>query len=420
MRSDIFEFKGAEGTRLVGKLDLPDGRPHSFALFAHCFTCTKDSLAAVRIGRALAGLGIGVLRFDFTGLGQSGGDFADSTFSGSVKDLFAAAHAMQEAGIPPALLIGHSLGGAAVLAAAAGLPGVKAVATIGAPFDIQHVTKLFGEDLETLLTQGEAEVKLGGRPFKMRRGFIDDLGAHDQGRRIAELRLALLVMHAPGDRTVDISNAGQIFQAAHHPKSFVSLDDADHLLTRAADSAYAAEVISAWAARYIGRSSPRAAGDRAEVVVEETGLGNFQVEVAAGGVRFIADEPMDAGGLGTGPTPYDLLSAGLGACTAMTLRLYARRKGWPLRRVRVCVGHAKVGGQTPPDAFVREIALEGDLTIEQRARLLEMAERCPVHATLQGGASIGTRELGEITDLSSVEDAGQHARDMLSDEQPRS
>jgi putative redox protein len=209
---------------------------------------------------------------------------------------------------------------------------------------------------------------------------------------------------------VDISNAGQIFQAAHHPKSFVSLDDADHLLTRAADAAYAAEVISAWAARYIGRSPPRASGDRAEVVVEETGLGKFQVEVAAGGVRFIADEPIDAGGLGTGPTPYDLLSAGLGACTAMTLRLYARRKDWPLRRIRVCVGHAKVAGEQPHDAFVREIALEGDLTIEQRTRLLEIAERCPVHATLQG-ASISTREVGEITSL-SVEDAGQHARDM--------
>jgi putative redox protein len=254
----------------------------------------------------------------------------------------------------------------------------------------------------------------------MRRSFVDDLGAHDQGRRIAELRMALLVLHAPGDRTVDISNAGQIFQAAHHPKSFVSLDDADHLLTRAADAAYAAEVISAWAARYIGRSPPRASGDRSEVVVEETGLGNFQVEVAAGGVRFVADEPVDAGGLGTGPTPYDLLSAGLGACTAMTLRLYARRKGWPLRRVRVCVGHAKLGGQTPPDAFVREIALEGDLTIEQRTRLLEMAERCPVHATLQGGGSISTREVGEIKDLSSVEDAGQHARDMQLDEKLRS
>jgi putative redox protein len=292
------------------------------------------------------------------------------------------------------------------------VPGVKAVATIAAPFDVQHVTRLFGDGLQTLLTEGEAEVRLDGRPFKMRRAFIDDLGAHDQGRRIAELRLALLVLHAPGDRTVDISNAGDIFQAAHHPKSFVSLDDADHLLTRSADAAYAAEVISAWAARYIGRSPPRAAADRAQVVVEETGLGNFQVEVAAGGVRFIADEPVDAGGLGTGPTPYDLLSAGLGACTAMTLRLYARRKGLPLRRIRVGVGHAKVAGQEPSDAFVREIALEGDLTSEQRARLLEMAERCPVHASLQGGSTIGTREVVDVGAPSTGEDAGQHARDM--------
>jgi len=415
MRGAIFEFKGAEGTRLVGKLDLPDGPAHSFALFAHCFTCTKDSLAAVRIGRALAGLGIGVLRFDFTGLGQSGGNFADSTFSGSIEDLLAAAHAMRQAAMPPALLVGHSLGGAAVLAAAGRLPGVTAVATIAAPFDIGHVTRLFGDDLQTLLSQGEAEVRLGGRPFKMRRSFIDDLGGHDQGRRIADLRVALLVLHAPGDGTVDIGNAGQIFQAAHHPKSFVSLDDADHLLTRPADASYAAEVISAWAARYIGRSPPRTAGERAEVIIEETGQGDFQVEVSAGGARFLADEPVNAGGLGAGPTPYDLLSAALGACTAMTLRLYTRRKGWPVRRIRVGVGHTKAAGQQPPDAFVREISLDGELTLEQRQRLIQIAERCPVHDSLKRGASISTREVIEIGSLPVAEDVSQHARDMQLD-----
>src|SRR5262245_26323325 len=206
MRNERFEFKGEQGVPLVGKLDLPNGPAHSYALFAHCFTCTKDSLAAVRIGRALSGLGIGVLRFDFTGLGQSGGEFADSTFSGSVRDVLAAARAMRDAGTDPALLIRHSLGGAAVLAAAAELPNVKAVATIGAPFDVDHVTRLFGDDLQALLSQGEAEVKLGGRPFKIRRSFVDDLRSHDQGQRIGKLRRALLVMHAPGDRTVDIDN----------------------------------------------------------------------------------------------------------------------------------------------------------------------------------------------------------------------
>ena len=415
MRNELFEFEGEQGSRLIGKLDLPDGPPHSHALFAHCFTCTKESLAAVRIGRALAGQGIGVLRFDFTGLGQSGGDFADSTFSGSVKDVLAAARAMRNASIEPALLIGHSLGGAAGLAAAADLPNVKAIGTIGAPFDVQHVRRLFGEDLRTLLEQGEAEVKLGGRPFKMRRSFIDDLGAHDQGQRIGGLRRALLILHAPMDRTVDIDNAAQIFQAARHPKSFVSLDDADHLLTRSADSAYAAEVISAWATRYVGMPPPRSASEPGEVVVEEIGEGNFQVEVLAGGVRFLADEPVEVGGLGSGPTPYDLLCAALGACTAMTVRMYARRKEWPLRRVRVCVGHARTKEEDPPDGFLREVALEGDLTDEQRSRLIEIAERCPVHASLKQGARVSTQQVGQIIPLADVEGAGQHAQDMAVD-----
>ena len=415
MRTELFEFEGEQGSRLIGKLDLPDGPPRSYALFAHCFTCTKESLAAVRIGRALAGQGIGVLRFDFTGLGQSGGDFADSTFSGSVKDVLVAARAMRNASIEPALLIGHSLGGAAVLAAAADLPNVKAIATIGAPFDVQHVTRLFGEDLQTLLEQGEAEVKLGGRPFKMRRSFIDDLGAHDQGQRIGGLRRALLVLHAPMDRTVDIDNAAQIFQSARHPKSFVSLDDADHLLTRSADSAYAAEVICAWATRYVGKPPPRSASEPGEVVVEETGEGNFQVEVLAGGLRFLADEPVEMGGLGSGPTPYDLLCAALGACTAMTVRMYARRKEWPLRRVRVCVGHARTKEEDPPDGFLREVALEGDLTDEQRSRLIEIAERCPVHASLKQGARVSTQQVGQIIPLADVEGAGQHAQDMTVD-----
>jgi len=415
MRNELFEFAGEQGSHLIGKLDLPDGPPHGYALFAHCFTCTKESLAAVRIGRALAGQGIGVLRFDFTGLGQSGGDFADSTFSGSVKDVLAAAHAMRDAGIEPALLIGHSLGGAAVLAAGADLPNVKAIATIGAPFDVQHVTKLFGEDLQILLEQGEAEVKLGGRPFKMRRSFIDDLSMHDQRQRIGGLRRALLVMHAPMDRTVDIDNAAQIFQTARHPKSFVSLDDADHLLTRSADSTYAAEVISAWATRYVGKPPPRSASEPGEVVVEETGEGNFQVEVLAGGARFLADEPVEVGGLGSGPTPYDLLCAALGACTAMTVRMYARRKEWPLRRVRVCVGHARTKGEDQPDGFLREVALEGDLTDEQRSRLIEIAERCPVHASLKQGARVSTQQVGQIIPLADVETAGQHAQDMAVD-----
>ena len=416
MRSDRFEFTGADGQRLSGRLDLPETPAHAFALFAHCFTCTKNSLAAVRIARALTARGFGVLRFDFTGLGDSEGDFADSTFSGSVRDLLAAARAMADAGKAPTLLIGHSLGGAAALAAAADLPAVTAVATIGAPFDVQHVIRLFGDGVQALVDHGEAEVQLGGRPFKLRRTFIDDLRAHDQRQRIAQLRRALLVLHSPRDDTVDIDNASSIFLAAKHPKSFVSLDDADHLITRPADAAYAAEVIASWASRYLERSVPlRNAGERGQVVVEETGEGGFQVEVLAGAARFLADEPVEVGGLGSGPTPYDLLSAGLGACTAMTLRLYARRKGWPLARVRVCVGHARNSGMSPPDAFMREIAIDGALSAEQRTKLIEIAARCPVHLSLERGARIETREVGSLQSMPDVEMADQHALDMQDD-----
>jgi putative redox protein len=417
MRSNPFDFTGALSQRLAGRLDLPEGPVHAYALFAHCFTCSKNSLAAVRVSRALTARGFGVLRFDFTGLGDSGGDFGDSTFSGSVQDLLAAAAAMEKSGISPGLLIGHSLGGAAVLAAAADLPGVKAVATIAAPFDVHHVTRLLGDGLQTLIEQGEAEVNLGGRSFKMRRAFVDDLQAHDQQERIAALRRPLLVLHAPLDDTVGIDNAAAIFQAAWHPKSFVSLDDADHLLTRPADAGYVADVIATWAARYLGSGEPSRHGDdRGEVVVDETGAGNFQVEVRAGGIGFFADEPAEVGGLGSGPTPYDLLSAALGACTAMTLRLYARRKDWALGRVRVRVGHSRTAGRTPPDGFMRDIVIEGDLTPDQSARLMEIAERCPVHRTLENGARVETRGVASMpASPPEVESASQHVSDMKAD-----
>jgi uncharacterized OsmC-like protein/alpha-beta hydrolase superfamily lysophospholipase len=410
-----FNFAGGDGQRLSGRLDLPDQPAQAFALFAHCFTCTKNSIAAVRIARALSQAGIGVLRFDFTGLGESEGEFAETTFSANVRDLLAAAQAMEVRGYAPSLLIGHSLGGAAVLAAASQLPLVRAVATIAAPFDVAHVKKLLGEGLPALMSQGEAEVRLGGRPFRLRRGFIDDLQGHDQGQRIAQLRRALLVMHAPADTVVDIANATAIFQAAHHPKSFVSLDSADHLLTRAADAEYAAQVIAAWSGRYVGRSPAlRGGADKGQVAVEETGAGGLQVEVQAGGVRFIADEPVEVGGLGSGPTPYDLLCAALGACTAMTLRLYARRKGWPLAKARVGVGHVGATAAAP-DRFLRDIELVGDLADEQRVRLLEMAGRCPVHVTLERGSRVETREVASLQPMRDVETADQHARDIESE-----
>ena len=394
MATETFDFASKDGHNLSGRLDLPECAPRAYALFAHCFTCTKQSIAAVRISRALTQRGIGVLRFDFTGLGDSEGDFADSTFSGNVRDLVGAAAAMAEKGMAPRLLIGHSLGGAAVLAGAADIASVAAVAVIGAPFDVKHVTLQFGDRLPELLEKGEAAVDLGGRPFTMRRTFIDDLERHDQKTRIANLKRALLVLHSPLDETVGAENAGAIFQAAKHPKSFVSLDDADHLLTRPSDAAYAADVIAAWASRYLSADLDWAEEmPEKHVVVEETGGGKYQVVVKSGRSQFLADEPKDVGGLGSGPTPHQLVAAGLGACTTMTLRMYAERKGWPVAHIRTQVEHVKEKGDLPqPDLFTRRITLSGDLDREMRSRLIEIAEKCPVHKTLTAGARIATRE----------------------------
>lgn len=414
MHTQDFDFEGESGHTLSGRLDLPDGPASSYALFAHCFTCTKSSLAAVRVSKALTALGYGVLRFDFTGLGQSGGDFADSSFSGSIADLIAAAGAMRGAGHAPALLIGHSLGGAAVLAAAAHIPETKAVATIGAPADVDHVTHLFAGDIDELRVKGEAEVRIGGRPFRLRRSFIDDLAAHDQGERIRALGRPLLILHSPRDATVGIDNASAIYRAARHPKSFVSLDGANHLLTDRKDAEFAAGIIAAWSSRYLADPAPARSEQQSGVVtVAETGEGAFQVEVSAGGVHFLADEPPEVGGLGSGPTPYDLLAAGLGACTAMTLRLYARGKQLPLERVTVTIGHSRRRDAEPSDLFTRRLLLEGGLTVEQTKRLVEIAEKCPVHRTLERGAAVET-EPGEAMPAEAADTPGQHARDMES------
>jgi uncharacterized OsmC-like protein/fermentation-respiration switch protein FrsA (DUF1100 family) len=392
MQTEEIAFTNSRGRKLAARLDRPDGAAHAFALFAHCFTCDKTSKAAVRISRALAGLGLATLRFDFTGLGESEGEL--TSFSADVQDLIDAAAYMAGRGMAPALLVGHSLGGTAALAAAGDIASVKAVTVIGSPAEPAHVLKLFGADLAAIERDGQGEVRIGGRPFTVRRDFVDDARMHDLKARIHALHRALLILHSPLDNVVGVENATEIFLAARHSKSFVSLDTADHLLTKNADADYAADVIAAWASRYAGAAAhapalPACAG----VLVEETGAGKFQVEVRVRGTRIIADEPADVGGLGSGPSPYELVSAGLGACTSMTVRLYAERKGWPLQRTRVLVSHEKVDGQTPPDVFRREIGFDGPLDAEQRARLLEIAEKCPVHRTLEAGSRVETTSL---------------------------
>lgn len=407
MPTEKYDFPGAGGHTLSGRLEIPDGPPGGYAVFAHCFTCGKDARAATRIARRLADLGIATLRFDFTGLGGSEGEFANAGFTSNVDDLVAAADHLRANRTAPSLLIGHSLGGAAVLAAAGRVPEVKAVATIGAPFDAAHVLNLFGGHPPAADRSGSADVTIGGRSFRIDGSFVEDLTRQDQGERIAGLRRSLLILHAPTDATVGIDNASQIFLKAKHPKSFVSLDDADHLLTNPRDAEYAATVIAAWASRYLGTGAATAAGaaDSAvtgQVVVEETGAGKFQNRVRIGRHALMADEPTDVGGLDTGPSPYDFLLAGLGACTAMTLRLYAERKGLSLRRVRVGLDHGKIHAadcadcetrEGKVDEIVRTIVLEGELDAQSRARLIEIADKCPVHRTLHSEIKIRTKLL---------------------------
>jgi uncharacterized OsmC-like protein/fermentation-respiration switch protein FrsA (DUF1100 family) len=402
MPAERFDFPNAKGERLAALLDAPPGEPRSYALFAHCFTCGKDVHAAKRIAQALTALGIAVLRFDFTGLGSSEGEFANTTFSSNVADLVAAADHLRASRRAPALLVGHSLGGAAVLAAAGAVPEARAVVTIAAPSDPGHVVGLLRERVEEIRTQGEVEVAIAGRPFRIRREFLDDIAEQRLTAQIAQLRKSLLIFHSPVDQIVGIDNASRIFLAAKHPKSFISLADADHLLSRRGDAVYVANVLAAWAEHYLDAAPPREAESAAPaVVVSETREGRFQQLVEAGKHRLLADEPAAVGGLGSGLTPYDLLLAALGACTSMTLRLYAERKALPLERVSVRLQHERIHAtdcancetaEGMLDRIDRTVRLYGDLDDDQRRRLLEIADKCPVHRTLTSEVEIRTRE----------------------------
>ena len=401
--TERFQFTNSEGHQLAAALDLPEGPPLAYALFAHCFTCGKDVLAAKRISTALAAKGIAVLRFDFTGLGSSEGDFANSTFSSNVADLVRAADHLRETRKAPAILIGHSLGGAAILAAAGQIPDARAVVTIAAPSDPAHVTGLFRDRIEDIRQHGKVEVSLAGRPFHITSQFLDDIAEHGLTAHVAKLRKALLVMHSPTDDTVGIDNATHIFVAAKHPKSFVSLAGADHLLSDKRDASYVADVIAAWAERYLDPALPEQPAIPGtaphKVVVRETRAGKFQQTISVGPHRLVADEPVAAGGNDTGPGPYDFVLAGLGACTAMTMRMYAERKSLPLERVTVTLDHSKIHAEDCADCetrvgmldrFERVISMEGALDAEQRRKLMEIADKCPVHRTLSSEIRIVT------------------------------
>lgn len=475
-------FKNAQGHQLAGVLELPES-PTAFALFAHCFTCGKDIKAAARISRALHDRGVAVLRFDFTGLGGSDGDFADSNFSSNVADLLSAADWLRQNHQAPALLIGHSLGGAAVLAAAHAVPEARAVATIAAPAEASHILHQFSGSLDAIREQGQSTVSLAGRPFTIKRQFLDDVAEQNQASRIAELGKALLVFHSPRDTTVHIDQAQKIYEAARHPKSFISLDNADHLLSNAQDAEYVASCIVAWASRYVTPGAlaaaarnfqaegaqPSGAASRAATsasasqtapsptgetpagatqagAMVENALASpatrdvldvptipFDPNLPAGTVRltelnhrflrgiqagrhtWLADEPVRMGGSDLGPDPYALLLSALGACTSMTIRMYANRKGMKLDDVVVdlvhrretlpagstgsaesssAAGAASHGSTLTEDVFERQITLKGELSDAERQRLLEIADKCPVHKTLTGRIRITTQLVG--------------------------
>ena len=399
-RRDRITFPGSDGSELSGKVELPAGPIRGAAVFAHCFTCSSDVAAAARISVALAEAGIAVMRFDFTGLGASEGEFADTNFSTNVADLVAAADYLSEHYEAPGLLIGHSLGGAAVLAAAPELTSVRAVVTIGAPSEPTHVEALLTDGLDELEANGEATVDVGGRPFRVKAQLLHDLRSRTIDECLAGLDAALLVMHSPVDNTVGVENAAAIYQAARHPKSFISLDGADHLLSDRRDSTFAASMIRAWVERYLEPETIEEPLEAEGVVVSEMAEGRFLNQVVAGAHRLVMDEPTSVGGFDAGPNPYELLAAALGGCTSMTMRMYADHKKLPLERAEVEVRHAKAhcadceasasGGTPKIDEWTRVLRLTGDLSADQRADLVRIADRCPVHLTLERSSRVVT------------------------------
>lgn len=398
MNFEKINFKNAQGYELSGRLELPANRhPHNYAVFAHCFTCSKNFSATKNISRALTTAGYGVLRFDFTGLGDSDGDFADTNFSGNVEDLLAAIDFLKTNYKAPTLLIGHSLGGAAVIFASAKANSIKAVATIGAPSDTKHVRHLFGDQINAITENGEATVQLSGRPFKIKEQFLRDINEQHVTNTLKSLRKPILIAHSPQDDTVGITHAEKLYHAAVHPKSFISLDGADHLLMKKEDSEYIGEVIAKWASRYVDEPKEVALNSRNNVAASLNQKDMFTTQMKAGNHYFTADEPESVGGNNFGPTPYDLLSSGLAACTVMTIQMYARRKEWNVENVQCHVNYDKqfpVDGNLEAveiDTFTREIKITGDLDEKQLKRILQIADKCPVHKTLHSETQVVTK-----------------------------
>ncbi len=392
-------FKNKQGELLSARLELPLGQtPLSYALFAHCFTCNKNLSAIRNISRSLNQAGIAVLRFDFTGLGESEGEFAETNYSSNVDDLLSAASYLTEHYESPSLLVGHSLGGAAVISAAAKISSVQAVATIGAPASPAHVSHLFGGSIDVIKRQEIAEVNIGGRPFTIKKQFLDDISAQNLSDTLSNLKKPILILHSPQDRIVGIDNASTLYGAAFHPKSFVSLDGADHLLSDKQDSAYVGQMIASWAARYLDLKQASLLETSQQVVVR-LGEQKYTTKIRSGQHTWLADEPVSLGGQNLGPGPYELLLSSLGACTAMTLRMYADRKKWDLKEISVHLSHGKIYAEDCVDCekksakidhISRSIEVEGALDDAQKKRLLEIADRCPVHRTISGEISFTT------------------------------
>ena len=400
-------FNNQHGETLAGLLEVPESETRAYAIFAHCFTCSKDIAAASRITRGLSGKGVAVLRFDFTGLGNSDGDFANTNFSSNLQDLVAAARWLEQNHSAPSMLIGHSLGGAAVLAAAQSIPTIKALVTIGAPATAEHVEHLFESSKEEIMTREQALVDLAGRQFTIKKQFLDDISRYNDVEHISNLGKALLVFHSPVDTTVSIDEAAKIYSAAKHPKSFISLDKADHLLSRRQDSEYVSEVIASWAGRYLeldDSKEEKSSGtapklESGQVFIGEQGKG-FTRRIYTEKHQLLADEPGAVGGADLGPNPYEYLLASLGACTSMTIRMYASRKKLDLDNVEVLLEHSRIHAEDCEsceteagfvDRIEKTIKLEGDLSDDEKQRLLEIADRCPVHKTLHNEILIESR-----------------------------